>query len=99
MACDRCRKLNTEHRIVVPDDLRRVIGMVAQAIIDRVLVEVQRTPAPYCLTPFQELASGGFWDDIVSYDFRCCHCGQEFHLGAETYHGRGGAWRPVRGNA
>jgi hypothetical protein len=44
--------------------------------------------------PFDE-AGDGAWDDIVHYRFRCRACGQEFLLGAETYHGGGGAWARV----
>jgi hypothetical protein len=34
------------------------------------------------------------WGDIVDYHFVCKHCGTQFVLGAETYHGSGGYWSP-----
>jgi hypothetical protein len=83
----------------VPDDLRRAIKIVGKSITDGTLREVQQSPSPHCSVPFQDLANGGAWDDILSYDFQCLHCGQGFHLGAETYHGSGGSWHPVGSNA
>lgn len=35
-------------------------------------------------------------DDIVAYYFKCRCCGEQFSLHAETYHGSGGYWEPVR---
>lgn len=46
--------------------------------------------------PFQDLVAGGPWGDFVSNYFSCSHCGQLFHLHAETYHGSGGALRKFR---
>lgn len=34
----------------------------------------------------------GGWSDMVSHHFLCRYCRTVFHLGAETYHGSGGAW-------
>ncbi|WP_373742225.1 hypothetical protein [Neisseria sp.] len=34
----------------------------------------------------------GGWNDMVSHHFLCRYCRTVFHLGAETYHGSGGAW-------
>lgn len=31
---------------------------------------------------------------LVDYHFVCKHCGTQFVLGAETYHGSGGYWSP-----
>jgi len=99
MSCDRCQELSVEYRIAVPSDLRQAIKIIGESIADGTLQEVQLAPKPYCSVPFQDLANGGAWDDVVSYDFQCHHCGQLFHLGAETYHGSGGSWHPVRSNA
>ncbi len=99
MSCDRCQDLCVEYRITLPSDLRRAIKIIGDSVNDGTLQEVQLAPKPYCSVPFQDLVTGGAWDDIVSYDFQCYRCGQEFNLGAETYHGRGGSWRAVRSNA
>ena len=99
MSCDRCKELNVEYRITTPTDLRQAIRMVGESVADGTLREIDAGSNAYCSIPFSDLVNGAGWDDFVSYDFQCCHCGQGFHLGAETYHGSGGAWRPGASNA
>jgi hypothetical protein len=41
--------------------------------------------------PLESMAQAETWPDIVNYRFRCTHCGHNFELYADTYHG-GGAW-------
>lgn len=62
-----------------------------------VLREVSLVDGYTSPTPFEELAAGAGWDDIVSYFFTCIWCGQSFRLGAETYHGSGGSWELLSG--
>lgn len=95
MPCQRCVALTTEYRIVSPDDLRNAIAIASDHIAAGILHQPS-TPGGYVSsTPFQEVAAGAAWDDIVSYYFQCNACGQVFRLGAETYHGGGGSWQAV----
>jgi hypothetical protein len=95
MSCDACKELTVEHQISSPSDLRQAIGIIQGNIADGTIKESPSASLTYSSVPFQDLVNGDNWDDFVSYDFKCTRCGQAFHLRAETYHGSGGAWRPV----
>ena len=43
------------------------------------------------------VADDGPWGDYLEFYFECSQCRQVFRLAAETYHGAGGAWKPVAG--
>ena len=60
-------------------------GMLEQAPLDRAFAS---------RTPFSAINENGPWDDYVFYAFSCRSCGGRFTLAVETYHGRGGSWRP-----
>ena len=90
MPCDRCRELATTFHIGVPDDLRKAIRIGRAAVTDGTLRELPGTPL-VTAEPFSAVSADGPWDDVVSYQFACAHCGQRFHLWADTYHGSG-AW-------
>ena len=94
MACDLCEHLNLESRIASPSDLRKAISVAAENITSGVIELVYLSDRYSSGTPFQEVAAGSSWDDIVGYYFQCVSCHQIYLLGAETYHGSGGAWRP-----
>ncbi len=88
--CERCDELKRPIPIRVPADLTRAIRLVREAIALGVLVQVP-LPSPFSRS-FEELQPEGPWDDLLDLRFRCTSCGQEFQLGAETYHGSGGEW-------
>lgn len=92
MPCDRCRELSVEYRIVVPGDLREALRIIGANIADGTLRAVHSTLDPQGSTSFEDVMDRSARDDIVSRNFQCCHCGQRFHLGVETYHGGGGSW-------
>lgn len=70
------------------------IQIAAANIADKTLVEVI-SDNPWVSVPFEKLAKGAAWDDIVEYHFRCLHCDEKLRLHAETYHGSGGYWEPT----
>ncbi len=91
--CERCKDLMIELKIDHPSQLKHAISIALENIKNGVISDI--TTNPYS-TPFLKVASSGHWDDIVSYRFICNHCGQQFELVAETYHGSGGWWKPVK---
>ncbi|HYE42534.1 MAG TPA: hypothetical protein VEA15_03995 [Caulobacteraceae bacterium] len=90
MTCYRCIAFADRRDIRSPDDLNLAIRHARKGLAKGVLDIV---PVDGGL-PFEQ-AGDGAWDDIVHYRFRCRGCGQAFLLGAETYHGGGGAWERV----
>ncbi|MDO4877730.1 MAG: hypothetical protein Q3966_00345 [Neisseria sp.] len=100
MNCPRCTDLAPRIRIDSPKKLaemmRRADRACSQGILADVgdaldddwsisLTECRQPDSPYGYT----------WPDIVSLYFACTHCGQMFHLNAETYHGGGGCWEQI----
>ena len=47
---------------------------------------------PFTGEVIANVPDAGPLDDLLLYRFRCSDCGQNFVLGAETYHGSGGSW-------
>ena len=95
MPCPRCADYQAEVPIRSPDDLRAAIRRAARGLADGTLVDVSEEANPHWrCTPFAEVAAGAVWDDIVGWIFACTTCADTFRLGAETYHGSGGAWAP-----
>ena len=90
--CPSCKDLNIEFQIRFPTDLRQAITVTRDNLADGTIADV--TEDGDC-KPFDELVSSGKWDDVLLYHFKCNSCGQLFELSAETYHGRGGWWKPV----
>jgi hypothetical protein len=90
--CPSYKDLNIEFKIRFPTDLRQAIAVTRDNLADGTISEV--TTGGNC-KPFDELVSSGKWDDVLLYHFKCNTCAQLFELSAETYHGRGGWWKPV----
>jgi hypothetical protein len=90
--CSSCKDLNHEFQIKLPSDLRKAIAVTRDNLTAGTISDV--TTGGDC-KPFAELVSSGQWDDVLLYYFQCNICGQLFQLSAETYHGRGGWWKPV----
>ena len=96
MSCLRCQELQSRVGIRTPGELGKVIRVVQANLRDGTLDEVPSGGPFASANPFPSLKENGPWDDVVSYDFRCRSCGAGFHLSAETYHGAGGEWAPVK---
>lgn len=78
-------------KISSPPDLNKAITLLKKAVKNGTLhVEAHGDGAD----SFDELAQD-HWNDSVSNYFSCSHCGQCFHLHAETYHGSGGALEAI----
>ena len=92
--CDRCKHLKAPLTIAWPDDLRRAIRLAKENVENGTLAVVDAETLPGA-QPFAQLSPAGRWDDMVHFVFVCTACGQRFELSAETYHGAGGAWRPL----
>jgi hypothetical protein len=93
--CERCGSLRQRFEIRSPGDLAQAIRVTRDHVADGTLVEVPSRSPVFC-EPFSAVIPEGPWEDVVGYGFRCTSCGQLFSLSAETYHGSGGEWRPVR---
>jgi hypothetical protein len=91
--CPSCQDLQSEFAITTPADLTKAIR-VAQANVAGGTLCADDTPSDGS-PPIGKVEPDGPWDDHVYYVFTCRSCGAGFELSAETYHGRGGAWRPV----
>jgi hypothetical protein len=92
--CARCRQLKTPLPIEQPDDLRRATRLAKKNVDNGTLALAGPETLPGS-QPFAQLSPAGPWDDVVHFIFACTACGQRFELSAETYHGAGGAWRPL----
>ncbi len=91
MSCEECRELHT-HKFHSPKYLLNAVvvalgevnrGALEEILNDAVVIEEQ--------LPLASFAASQTWPDIVMYQFRCKHCGQNFKLFADTFHG-GGGW-------
>ena len=91
--CPSCKDLNLEFQIRSPSDLKQAIAVTRDNLADGTIADI--TSGGDC-KPFDELVSSGKWDDVLLYHFKCNTCGQLFELSAETYHGAGGWWKPVK---
>lgn len=91
MTCSRCKYLDEYVRFRTRGDLFRAVSTVRQAVSDADIEEIDAGPMKGMIA-FSDLSEGGPLDDLLVYRFRCSACGQNFVLGAETYHGSGGSW-------
>ncbi len=93
MTCTKCSDLCQEIRIRTPSELDRIVHIAKSSLDDGTIVD---TSSAFLATPMTDLLKPG-WPDIVSADFRCTECGENFHLSCETYHGSGGSWSHAPG--
>jgi len=91
MTCSRCENLDENVRIRTRGELFRAIGTIRQAVSDGDIEEIDAGTMKGGLA-FGDVSEASPLDDLVLYRFRCPECGQNFVLGAETYHGSGGSW-------
>ena len=91
--CEKCKDLDQVFTIKLPSDLKKAIRIAKENVADGTLrvLEEQKWK-----TPFNVVTPDGGWDDVFSYIFVCNSCGNRFELVAETYHGSGGHWKPLK---
>lgn len=98
MTCSYCREIPTLRAINSPERLWRAIEALQQFVADGIIEQAHRNR----LYPrFMDLREGEGYPDFISYQFKCSHCGEDYEIVCETYHGRGGHWgqkRPTFGN-
>ena len=98
-ACSHCKELNLEAEIVSPKDFAKALRIAKANIADGTIQESSYWPPGVirsCKTPFSQIRTDGAWqEDIFEYYFECTKCHKLYHLSCNTYHGSGGAWRPV----
>jgi hypothetical protein len=94
LSCEHCEALCEEQKINSPSALRKALIAARDNLDDGTLRELPHQISHQVgASSFLEVANGTAWEDIVNFEFECNHCGQQFQLRAETYHGVGGAWR------
>lgn len=91
MSCKQCQELCVKYVIREPEQLRSAIRIAERALNEEILVET-KSADDWNQYSFRECAEKMIWSDIVDYHFICKHCGTQFVLDAETYHGNGGYW-------
>lgn len=93
--CPGCGEANARVEVHSPGQLRQVLRSI-RALVEsgslRVLPHAQASPGE---SQFMAVPLEGPWPDVLNYRFKCERCGTHFALSAETYHGRGGEWKPV----
>jgi hypothetical protein len=99
--CARCNEISVESAIRSPGALTRAIRIVGANVRDGTLRQIALTGNPIGASTsfFLELSEVGPWPDLIDFVFECTECERQFELTAETYHGRGGHWRPLERNS
>ena len=100
--CKHCKEVCQKFKIALPKDLEKAISVVRDNLADGTIIESSFWPENILKTqtePFSKVDSKGPWDDILIYYFECPECNQLFKLSAETYHGAGGSWQPIKENS
>ena len=98
-ACSHCEEVFLITPISSPKSFEKTLRVVRDNLADGTIVESGFWPKGTlrsCVTPFNEVnGAGPYIEDIYEYYFECPRCNQIFHLHCNTYHGRGGTWKPV----
>jgi hypothetical protein len=89
MSCQSCGDICVVYHIRSPAELRKAVAVVADNLRDGIIRHRPELELQGSRT-FAALVAGAPPNDLVTYEFECCHCHQEFRLTAETYHGTGG---------
>ncbi|MDH3609613.1 MAG: hypothetical protein OEQ24_10285 [Gammaproteobacteria bacterium] len=92
--CDNCEEYDIEIKIHSPEQLRRIIKKVKDALDSNKLSynSFESDRANIGQVSFIELDINGSFPDVIRYYFDCENCGNVFGLMVETYHGQGGKW-------
>ena len=95
MSWARCHELSLQVEIRSPGELVKAIRVIRGNLDDGTLAQVARAGLGWSMAPFQSVSENGPWEDVLLYEFACRSCAAKFQLSVETYHGRGGYWRPT----
>ena len=97
MPCTQCAHLREAQAFGSPAQLAQALAVVRANVVDGTLAEAEYRLAPALRMDQPSFAHLGLdsWPDVFAYYFRCAGCGALYRFSAETYHGRGGDWRPV----
>jgi len=92
--CQTCDSFDTTVQIHGPDQLRRIVEKIREAVRAEALHcnEFESSRALVGQPPFSELDLERKTPDVIRYYFNCSGCGETFGLMVETYHGQGGQW-------
>ncbi len=96
--CSRCAELDTTVTIDGPASLVQVLKVIRDNLADGTLKPSTYWPPGQIaldLPPFGELAIDGPWPDYLEYYFACATCDRVYRLAVDTFHGRGGSWKPL----
>lgn len=99
MDCNHCQEVNLKSLIGSPKQFEKVLRVIRANLADGIIVESIYWPKgkmKTCNTPFNEVNGlGPYQEDIFLYYFECPKCHQVYELHCNTYHGSGGAWKPL----
>ena len=92
--CNICDEYDIEINIHSPEQLRRIMKKVKDAIDNEKLSynSFESDRALVGQVPFIKLDLNENFPDVLRYYFDCGNCGNVYGLIVETYHGQGGAW-------
>ena len=92
--CELCDEFDTEIQIHGPEQLRRIMKKILEAMNDKKLSynSFESDRALIGQTSFLQLDISSSLPDVIRYYFDCEKCGNVFGLLVETYHGQGGKW-------
>ena len=95
--CEICDEYDVEIKIYSPEQLRRVMKKVKEAVEAEKLSynSFESDRALIGQLSFKELDLNRNFPDVIRYYFDCVKCGNVFGLMVETYHGQGGTWRKL----
>ena len=95
MNCEKCLELCDTVQIRSPIELRKALDVIDGNLKDGTIEEVKLPNSIFKFNvSFKKMIETNQWPDSISYRFKCSACKQIFLFDVETYHGRGGTWRP-----
>lgn len=93
--CPECTGIAIEQLIRSPGELSRIIHVLeheeARGALVQLAIDGGREVTQQKIQQLLSLKR----PDIIHTGFQCQHCGQQFELFCETYHGAGGCWSVV----
>lgn len=88
--CKKCEELNLKVLIRSSGELEKAIRVIKANLEDKTIIQTSNTSID-----FKNINISGPWEDVLNYKFKCTNCGRIFIFGVDTYHCRGGSWRPI----
>lgn len=89
MACDQCQQFCQVKRVRTGDEYRELLRKVLACINSGILLLLDGIE-------LERILGSAIWpDDDLTHRFECTKCHQQFTLSVNTYHGRGGYWKPA----